>query len=58
MPETEELSKDDDAVECRVNYTAVSKTKWEADCPCGFWTSGTKEECRHRANGHPPRRVS
>lgn len=54
---TEEAAEVAD-VDCRVEYTAVSKTLWEASCPCGFWTTGTKAECEARANGHPPRRVS
>lgn len=49
-----------DDFSCDVTYTALAPAQadqWEASCPCGFYTKGTKEECRHRANGHPPRRV-
>lgn len=50
----------DDDVECKVTFTCIGTAlsdRWEAACPCGFWTTGTKQECRRRASGHPPRRI-
>lgn len=56
--EVRESAVDDFA--CDVTYTAIAPAQadqWEASCPCGFFTKGTKEQCRQRANGHPPRRM-
>jgi len=43
-------------IDCDVDIVAVSKIKWEASCPCGWWFQGTKAECERRSFGHPPRR--
>lgn len=46
--------------DCQVTFTALAAAQvdqWEAACPCGFWTRGTRRQCEFRANGHPPRRV-
>lgn len=56
---TRKHTDDDDMVDCKPTFIALTKTRWEGSCPCGWWATGpTKESVIIKANGHAPERQS